>query len=469
MTLPSIRLCVPLLVALSLALSALAAAAERGEPIVLVIDGTNLGQIPDRGVAGCGPPAGPPRNVEFEVAPFFGRLAGLDVEMAFDPLHPWMGDIRATLIAPDAREHVLFGRVGAVTATSCGDSSDLVGPYRFADTATPPFGGFWQAATAASAAAPVESGSYFTTESGGSGAVNPMPPTSLTATFAGMSSSAASGTWILRFEDFGGGDVGTVSAATLRLFVEPPIYDNGPLATGPTSKSGVAAPEGTQWSEVQNDDGETAYSNTLAGVSGSVTATVYRIADDFTVPAGEVWRVDSVVFYAYQTGYGGNVSPIGAYTLRVWDGRPDDPGSSVLCGDQTTNRLIESIDTGLYRIFNSQVPAPGTAPAATRRIWASRVQVPANCAGPGGFTEGTYWLDWNSQIGTGAAHFAPPVTLVGVRGRPGDNARQRIASGWQDVIDVGNPDAIAPDIPLDFPFLLFGVKNGVFRDRFESP
>ena len=31
---------------------------------------------------------------------------------------------------------------------------------------------------------------------------------------------------------------------------------------------------------------------------------------------------------------------------------------------------------------------------------------------------------------------------------------------WVDVIDVGNPDADAPDIPLDFPFKLVGSSSG---------
>ncbi len=39
------------------------------------------------------------------------------------------------------------------------------------------------------------------------------------------------------------------------------------LATGATSLSGVAAPAGTQFSEVQNNAGNTAEANTIAGFS----------------------------------------------------------------------------------------------------------------------------------------------------------------------------------------------------------
>src|SRR5688572_2062957 len=62
------------------------------------------------------------------------------------------------------------------------------------------------------------------------------------------------------------------------------IYDNGGLSSGPNADAGTAAPAGTTWSEDQRDYGVTNYANTLAGVSCSVTATLFRCADDFNVP-----------------------------------------------------------------------------------------------------------------------------------------------------------------------------------------
>lgn len=236
----------------------------------------------------------------------------------------------------------------------------------------------------------------------------------------------------------------------------PFIYDNGGLATGAVSNSGVNAPAGTQWSEVQNETGNTTYSNTLAGVSCSVTATVFRCADDFTVPAGQTWTVDQVAVFAYQTNLAGTTSPITAATLQIWNGRPGDAGSTVIFGDTTTNRLATSTDSLLWRIFNSAVPAPGTTPATNRRLWDTRINVaPAQV-----LSAGTYWISWNTQIGATTAHFTPPVTIPGTRGLPGWNARQFTTTGWQNVIDVGNPDVAAPDIPMDFPFKLVGSISG---------
>lgn len=184
------------------------------------IPGTGLGAIPD----GAGPPtcgdgnAGTPLNVTFNVPPFPGQvIASVTVGMTLSPAHTFAGDLTATLIDPSGtRQQVLFGRVGATTLAGCGDGSDFAGPYLFADGVVPPSGGLWQEATVRTSAEAITAGSYLPTNSGGAGAVNPMPPSSLTV-FVGMTSAQANGTWTLRFVDSGDQDTGTVSEATLLI------------------------------------------------------------------------------------------------------------------------------------------------------------------------------------------------------------------------------------------------------------
>jgi len=176
--------------------------------------GTNLGPIAD-GSATCGPTPGAPREVAFNATGLSGAPTAVNISMTFGgPSHTWAGDIIAVLIAPNGASHTVFGRTGATTATSVGDSSDLTGPYLFSDTApSPPSGGWWQAALAAGAADPIASGTYRTTNSGGAGATNPMPPTSINTSFAGVANP--NGTWTLRLTDGCSGDTGSISAATL--------------------------------------------------------------------------------------------------------------------------------------------------------------------------------------------------------------------------------------------------------------
>jgi hypothetical protein len=132
------------------------------------------------------------------------------------PVHTFVGDVTATLIAPNGASHTIFGHTLATTATSFGDSSDLGAQYIFSDNApTPPNGGWWQAATAAGAAVIMPTGTYRTTASGGAGATNPQPPTSINAAFSGVANP--NGTWTLRLTDSCAGDTGAITAATLTV------------------------------------------------------------------------------------------------------------------------------------------------------------------------------------------------------------------------------------------------------------
>lgn len=240
------------------------------------------------------------------------------------------------------------------------------------------------------------------------------------------------------------------------------IYNNGrmaadpvPLGTGAVSQSGVAAPAGTQWSEVQNNAGNMTESNTVAGFSIFTNAALtsdFRGADDFTVPAGQTWEITGADFYAYRTGNNITTSPFGQLNFQIWNGRPGDGGSSVVFGDTTTNVLATSTFSNLYRVFNTVVPPPGTAPGTTRPIWENH----ANVAGLS-LPAGTYWIDWGYRMTTDTfTSFTPSVTAVGDRsGGVIGNARQSNLGAWADVIDAGNP-ATAPDVAQDLPFRLHG-------------
>ena len=248
-----------------------------------------------------------------------------------------------------------------------------------------------------------------------------------------------------------------VLAATLLLASQAGaqvIYSNGNLSTGATSESGVAAPAGFSWSEVQHNAGNLTESNNTLGFGGTQGSN--RLADDFTVPAGTGWTVASVNLYSYQTSVTGPPSPFTAYTLQIWGPcaaglRPDDLGCTTIAfGDTTTNRMASTTDSTLLRTSNSLVPPPGSVPGTTRRIYRNNVTVGTTLA------PGIYWLDWASTVTGAGAHFDPPSTVLGSRG--GGNGRQFAFAGatWADAIDLGNPGT-APDVIQDFPFELLGT------------
>lgn len=169
--------------------------------------GGNLGAIPDGGVAPA-PNYGPPRDVVFAVSGTVGTVANASV--SFSAAHTWVGDLRVTLIAPNGKEHLLFARTGATTATAVGSGGNLVAAntYRFGDA----FAGNWW--TAAVVAGDIPGGDSRSVLSGGAGVSNPPAVTVFSGSLAGM---PANGNWILRFEDGLTADTGSVNAAALTL------------------------------------------------------------------------------------------------------------------------------------------------------------------------------------------------------------------------------------------------------------
>jgi hypothetical protein len=262
------------------------------------------------------------------------------------------------------------------------------------------------------------------------------------------------------------------ATAQVNLYSNQSADPNAPaLNPQALTKSGVAAPAGNFWSEVQNDAGVTSASNTSAGASGNRVRSAagigqFRLADDFTVPTGQSWQIDAVKLYGYQTSFTGAGSPVNAANLQIWNGRPGDAGSSVIFGDTTTNRLASSTPTNLFRIFNTVAPPPGSAPGTTRRIFENTVNAGITL-GPG-----TYWLDWQfDTVNTAGTWFMPNTTHEGMRGVPGANARQLVTAGtpaqlvWQDSIDAGNPSTAA-DVNQDMPFILVTIPEPATASAF---
>jgi hypothetical protein len=209
------------------------------------------------------------------------------------------------------------------------------------------------------------------------------------------------------------------------------LYDNGPQVTHPGGGAG-----GADASAVQ-----TALGNSTFGFGHAVTSG-FRMADDFTVPAGG-WTIDQITFFAYQTG-STTTSTINAVNLRIWDGPPNDPGSMVVFGDTTTNRLTSSIFSNIYRVTDTTLTN-------------NQRPVMADVAAVGVFLPaGTYWVDWQTGGTLTSGPWAPPVTILGQTGKPGANGLQYnpTTSTWDPAIDTG------ANAPQDLPFIVEGTAGG---------
>lgn len=240
-----------------------------------------------------------------------------------------------------------------------------------------------------------------------------------------------------------------------------PLYSNASpdasvpaLAAARTSRSGVTAPNGWSFSEAAASGAESIAVGGFSGHAGGSSGQ-FRFADDVTV-VDATWDVAALTVYAYQTG--ATSPPFSGLNVRVWDGPPNQPGSRVVWGDTTTNRLISCEFAGVCRVFSTTTTPMPAIPDTARRIWACT----ASLAGLH-LTPGTFFLDWQfvSASPTGTA-FAPPATVPGYRTLAGWNALQFRGpsggrpAGWFPLLDGGKP-ASAADVPQDLPFLLTGV------------
>jgi Cys-rich repeat protein len=205
------------------------------------------------------------------------------------------------------------------------------------------------------------------------------------------------------------------------------LYDNGPLVTHADSCTDQDA------SRVQVNLGMSTIGFGHQFINGN------RMADDFTVPSGG-WNIDSITFYAYQTGAPSSPSPITGLYVQIWDGSPDDNESSVIWGDLTTNILYDSYFTNIQRDTE-------TTPCANNRyIFADTALIGEY------FAPGTYWLDWMTDGSLTSGPWAPPVTLLG-QTTTGNALQYTTSSGvWAPAYDTG------PYTQQDMPFIIMGPQ-----------
>ncbi len=197
-------------------------------------------------------------------------------------------------------------------------------------------------------------------------------------------------------------------------YPEAVLWDNGPLVTHPGDCAGTDA------SRLQTGLGM----NTLG--LGHQFAVGNRIADDFEIANPLGWQIDTITFFAYQTGAPSDPSPFTGLYLQIWNGSPDDPGSTVVWGDLTTNRLLSSAFTNIQR--DSE-----TDPCANSRYIFANVAAVGTVLPPG-----VYWLDWMAD---GSASYngpwAPPITILG-QTTTGNALQYTTSSGaWGPANDSG--------------------------------
>ena len=113
------------------------------------------------------------------------------------------------------------------------------------------------------------------------------------------------------------------------------LYSNGPFVNSPGTGVGGAD--------------ESVLQNTSLGMDylgfGHQFVNDNWVADDFIIDNLSGWDIESIWFYAYQTG-STTTSTITGVHVRIWDGVPGDTGITVVWGDSVTNRLQSTFWSG---------------------------------------------------------------------------------------------------------------------------
>ena len=163
-----------------------------------------------------------------------------------------------------------------------------------------------------------------------------------------------------------------------------------------------------------------------------------RIADDFTIPAGETWDIQSITLFSHEyMGPQFKNSRLTSAHLRIWDGPPNVLGSNVIWGELTTNVLVSSEWTGIYRLLDTD-----SGQDDTRGIMANLCQVGTTLGG------GTYWFEWRAEASFAYdGPYAPPITEIGETTT--GNGLWYWTSEWQDAVDIGQQG---------FPFAIEGSR-----------
>ena len=216
------------------------------------------------------------------------------------------------------------------------------------------------------------------------------------------------------------------------------LHDNGPLVNYPGQGFG-----GADVSALETGIHNYGYNINLGGF--------FRMAEDFTVPPGETWNIDSLVFFAYQTN-STTASTLDSLNFLIWDGAPNVSGSTVIYGDTNVNSLEYSEWSGIYR-------TNVTFTAISRPVMRVVASSPGLVLG-----SGTYWVDWQaSGISTLSGPWNPQITINGqlITG----NALQfsPTAGAWQivygDTLDT---------YPQGMPFLVIGSVISGISETFNN-
>jgi hypothetical protein len=211
------------------------------------------------------------------------------------------------------------------------------------------------------------------------------------------------------------------------------IHSNGPLVTHPGGGFG-----GNDASALDTTAQPAGPGFNILGYNTNVAAGV-RVTDDFTVPCGQIWNINSIKAFGYQTGSGTAAPTLNGGNYKIWNAQPGTAGAVLLFDYSASNQMTS---VGFMSPFNYRTTITTLATGNTRPIQT------VTMAGNGiSLIPGTYWLDWGVSGTSASGPFCPPVSIIGtyITG----NSLQSTGAGWTALTDGLGGTIYAQGMPFE--------------------
>ena len=197
------------------------------------------------------------------------------------------------------------------------------------------------------------------------------------------------------------------------------LFNNGPVVDG----SGLS---------ILNNPPDTSLGITSSTAAGST------LADNFTV-TGPGWSVQSLDFFAYQTGAVGFTFTNATWSLRSG---ADVNAASILASGTTAVTSVGSAPVG-FRV------SPTTLTSTARAIWRMNADIPDIV-----LPAGNYFVTWALAGTVASGPFVPPV--IGSVGSGNALQSTTASAGVFNPVLMGAIAPAVPTSPLDVPFIIQG-------------
>lgn len=151
---------------------------------------------------------------------------------------------------------------------------------------------------------------------------------------------------------------------------------------------------------------------------GSNASSNFKIVEDFVLPGSSNYTIDSIAFWAYQTGSGQAPSFTGLFAT-IWEGDPNKGGTQ-LFGDELENIIDNLYFSGIYRA-SANTPLDSTRPLM-KLVGTYFVPVVLR----GGVR---YFIEWNFAGSIASGPWQSAIALPGIQIT--GNAQQKTSAGYQ--------------------------------------